>query len=283
MSANTPPIRPTDERLARLAERSAAHRANRPSVGPVPGAPLAPPVVGAASPAAPAPSSRTTAPRAPKRRHAARGSRAMALALSVGTTVGLAGWFKVLGDDNGAVASGSEIAGGAAAASSAGATPVSAASVPAQTATAGTTAAPAGTTAAPAGPPATSAAAGATTRATTPAAPATTAVAPAAATGAGLAAGTWTGAASSTRWGPVQVAVTVAAGRISAVNVLQFPNRDNKSVSINNRALPTLVSETMTAQSARVDSVSGATYTSASYRASLQSALDAARAATASR
>jgi len=214
----------------------------------------------------------------------------MALALSVGTTVGLAGCFKVLGDDNGAVASGSEIAGGAAAASSAGATPVSAASVPAQAATAvptaapaGTTAAPAGTTAAPAGPPATSAAAGATTRATTPAAPATTAVAPAAATGAGLAAGTWTGAASSTRWGPVQVAVTVAAGRISAVNVLQFPNRDNKSVSINNRALPTLVSETMTAQSARVDSVSGATYTSASYRASLQSALDAARAATASR
>ena len=241
MSENTPAIRPTDERLARLAARSAAQRASRPSVGPVPGGPLAPPGHGTDG-AASTPPSRTAAPRAPRRRHAARGSRAMALALSVGTTVGLAGWFKVLDDADAASASGG--IDGVVAASGVGVTPVAPVVTPVVTSV--------------------------VTSAAKPAAPAGTA----------LATGTWTGAASSTRWGPVQVAVTVAAGRISAVKVLQFPNRDNKSVSINNRALPTLVSETMTAQNARVDSVSGATYTSASYRASLQSALDAARAAT---
>jgi uncharacterized protein with FMN-binding domain len=181
----------------------------------------------------------------------------MALALSVGTTVGLAGWFKVLDDADAASASGG--IDGVVAASGVGVTPVAPVVTPVVTSVVTSAAAPVA-------PVVTSV----VTSAAKPAAPAGTA----------LATGTWTGAASSTRWGPVQVAVTVAAGRISAVKVLQFPNRDNKSVSINNRALPTLVSETMTAQNARVDSVSGATYTSASYRASLQSALDAARAAT---
>ena len=54
---------------------------------------------------------------------------------------------------------------------------------------------------------------------------------------------------------------------------------DRKSVSINERALPTLIQEALTAQSADVDTVSGATYTSNSYRDSLQSAIDAAKAA----
>ena len=54
---------------------------------------------------------------------------------------------------------------------------------------------------------------------------------------------------------------------------------DGKSVRINERAVPQLNSEALTAQSAEVDTVSGATYTSNDYRRSLQSAIDAARAA----
>jgi uncharacterized protein with FMN-binding domain len=63
------------------------------------------------------------------------------------------------------------------------------------------------------------------------------------------------------------------------VSVLRYPDGDRKSVSINNRALPRLIKETATAQSAEVDTVSGATYTSGSYRQSLQSAIDQARSA----
>ena len=60
---------------------------------------------------------------------------------------------------------------------------------------------------------------------------------------------------------------------------LQYPNGDNKSVSINQRALPKLITEAVSAQSASVSSISGATYTSRSYIKSLQSAIDAAKAA----
>jgi uncharacterized protein with FMN-binding domain len=60
---------------------------------------------------------------------------------------------------------------------------------------------------------------------------------------------------------------------------VQYPDTDNKSVRINSRALPTLRTEVLTAQTANVDSVSGATYTSDGYVSSLQSAIDQARAA----
>ena len=87
------------------------------------------------------------------------------------------------------------------------------------------------------------------------------------------------GAAITTKYGDVQVqAVFAADGSLSAVNVLQSPNGDNKSININNRALPTLNSEAVTAQSANVHTVSGATYTTNGYVKSLQSAIDAARA-----
>jgi uncharacterized protein with FMN-binding domain len=76
----------------------------------------------------------------------------------------------------------------------------------------------------------------------------------------------------------VQVAATVTGGRLTSVRVLQYPNGDNKSVQINNRALPTLTTSALSSQGARVDTVSGATYTSVGYRQSLQSALDKARA-----
>ena len=90
---------------------------------------------------------------------------------------------------------------------------------------------------------------------------------------------TFTGAVSSNRWGPVQVQITVTNGKITKVTALQTPSDKSKSVRINNRAVPILRSEALAAQSAQVNTVSGATYTSDSYAASLQSAIDSARSA----
>ncbi len=82
----------------------------------------------------------------------------------------------------------------------------------------------------------------------------------------------------SSKWGNVQVQATFAAdGSLVDVVTLETPYLDEKSVSINNRAVPTLISESLTSQSADVDTVSGATYTSEDYSQSLQSAIDAAR------
>lgn len=94
---------------------------------------------------------------------------------------------------------------------------------------------------------------------------------------AGSAAGsTVTGDVVQTRWGPVQVALTVDGGTITAVDVPQYPDSNGHDREINSRALPVLVRETLAAQSASIDMVSGATFTSAGYRQSLQSALDKA-------
>jgi uncharacterized protein with FMN-binding domain len=87
---------------------------------------------------------------------------------------------------------------------------------------------------------------------------------------------TVTGQTVDTRFGPVQVQVTVTGGKITAVKVLQQPTGNGKSDSINNNAMPKLVQQTLAAQSADVDTVSGATFSSDGYRKSLQSALDAA-------
>lgn len=87
---------------------------------------------------------------------------------------------------------------------------------------------------------------------------------------------TVTGDAAQTRWGPVQVQLTVSGGKVTAVDVLQQPDENHKDQEINARALPILVQETLSAQSAQIDVVSGATYTSDGYTSSLQSALDQA-------
>jgi uncharacterized protein with FMN-binding domain len=87
---------------------------------------------------------------------------------------------------------------------------------------------------------------------------------------------TVTGAVAQTRWGPVQVAITVASGKITAVDVPQYPDGNHKDEEINADALPTLKQETLSAQSADIDMVSGATVTSQGYLQSLQSALDQA-------
>ncbi|MCY1717034.1 FMN-binding protein [Microbacterium sp. SL62] len=94
----------------------------------------------------------------------------------------------------------------------------------------------------------------------------------------GLTDGTYTGQAADTRFGPVQVQITVSGGAITDVQVPQYPSESGRDQQINSRALPVLVKETVQAQSAQVDMVSGATYTSTGYRTSLQSALDQARA-----
>jgi uncharacterized protein with FMN-binding domain len=87
---------------------------------------------------------------------------------------------------------------------------------------------------------------------------------------------TVTGDSASTRWGPVQVQLTVADGTITAVDVVEFPTGNGKDREINARALPILVQETLDAQSSDIDMVSGAKVTSEGYRESLQSALDQA-------
>jgi uncharacterized protein with FMN-binding domain len=87
---------------------------------------------------------------------------------------------------------------------------------------------------------------------------------------------TVTGPVVQTRWGPVQVEVTVKGGRLSDISVPQQPNGNPRDQQINAYALPILVQNTLDAQSADIDMVSGATVTSDGYRQSLQGALDEA-------
>lgn len=92
----------------------------------------------------------------------------------------------------------------------------------------------------------------------------------------GPADGTYDGAVINTRYGAQQVQVVISSGQISDVIVLQTQTVDRKSEQISSRANPILREEVLSAQSAQVANVSGATYTSQSYMQSLQSALDAA-------
>jgi uncharacterized protein with FMN-binding domain len=85
-----------------------------------------------------------------------------------------------------------------------------------------------------------------------------------------------TGDAIATRYGDAQVRVTITDGRITDVQALQLQGNDPKSVQISSSAEPALEASALAKQSAAIDAVSGATITSASYEASLQSALDKA-------
>jgi uncharacterized protein with FMN-binding domain len=87
---------------------------------------------------------------------------------------------------------------------------------------------------------------------------------------------TSTGDAVETGYGPIQVEITVKGGKITAVNVPVYPNGTMRDVQINQYAVPQLIQETMAANSANIDSISGASYTSQGYIQSLQSALDKA-------
>lgn len=85
------------------------------------------------------------------------------------------------------------------------------------------------------------------------------------------------GPAVETGYGPIQVRLTVRGGRILTATATDYPESAGPSRSINHRAVPVLQAETVSAQNARIDAVSGATYTSAGYVSSLQAALDAAQ------
>ncbi|MET8809923.1 FMN-binding protein [Streptomyces sp. NPDC004546] len=87
---------------------------------------------------------------------------------------------------------------------------------------------------------------------------------------------TVTGATAQTKYGPVQVRITLTGSKITGANAVQSPDETARSKDINSTAVPKLNQETLQAQSADIDTVSGATYTSAGYKQSLQSALDRA-------
>ncbi|MER6536254.1 FMN-binding protein [Streptomyces sp900105755] len=86
---------------------------------------------------------------------------------------------------------------------------------------------------------------------------------------------TLTGQVAQTQYGPVQVRITVSGGKITKAEAVQAPKggtSDQKTAL----SVPKLNQEAVAAQSANIDSVSGATYTSTGYKQSLQSALDQA-------
>jgi len=85
-----------------------------------------------------------------------------------------------------------------------------------------------------------------------------------------------TGSAASTAYGPMQVQVTVTGGKITNVATLQQTDAGSYSSQIDSSAIPQLTHEALVAKSAKINAVSGASYTSQGYIQSLQSALDQA-------
>lgn len=88
--------------------------------------------------------------------------------------------------------------------------------------------------------------------------------------------GTFNGNSVYVDYGNVELSIVVSGGKITDIKVLDSPNSQSRSVQINSTALPKLRAEALAAQSAQIDTVSGATYTSNGYRQSLQSAIDRA-------
>lgn len=87
---------------------------------------------------------------------------------------------------------------------------------------------------------------------------------------------TVTGDAVDTQFGPVQVTITVSNGKITSATAVEYPQGSPRDAEINSYAIPILQQESVGQSSANLDMVSGATYTSAGYLQSLQSALDKA-------
>jgi uncharacterized protein with FMN-binding domain len=90
------------------------------------------------------------------------------------------------------------------------------------------------------------------------------------------AARTVTGSLATDQYGQLQVKLTVKNGRITRVGFTTFVANDGHSVQIDQSAAPVLIRETIAAQSAHIQGVSGATYTSNAYQQSLQAAIDKA-------
>lgn len=87
---------------------------------------------------------------------------------------------------------------------------------------------------------------------------------------------TYDGAVASTRYGDVQVRITVTDGVLTAAEAIAYPDQDGHSARINQHAVPVLNKAATAARSANISMVTGATYTSNGYIQSLQSALDQA-------
>jgi uncharacterized protein with FMN-binding domain len=107
--------------------------------------------------------------------------------------------------------------------------------------------------------------------------PVAAATAPPGAAGAAGAQGgsqTVTGDVVDTQYGPVQVSLTMSGGKITAAQAVKTPDSGPRSAQIAKDSIPKLNQQAVSA--AKVDTVSGATYTSEGYSASLQSALDKA-------
>ena len=83
-----------------------------------------------------------------------------------------------------------------------------------------------------------------------------------------------TGKVANTVYGPVQIQLVVKSHKIVKVAVLEQPTNTIHDIQIGQFAFPKLISETLTTQNAKIDAVSGASYTSAGYISSLQSAVD---------
>lgn len=136
---------------------------------------------------------------------------------------------------------------------------------------------PSSTTSLPAASTGTStASSGSSTATATPAAPSTSAPSTSApsTSAAAPAAQTITGDTVSTRYGNVQVQVSFSGATITKVTVLQVPEESGRDAEISGYSVPILNQEVLKSQSAKVDSVSGATYTSEGYLRSVQSAID---------
>lgn len=89
--------------------------------------------------------------------------------------------------------------------------------------------------------------------------------------------GTYTGQATQTQWGAVQVKITIKNGRITDLSVLKHPDTNGHSQSINQQVLPTYKKEALQQQSSKIQQVSGATETYKGFTGSLQNALNQAK------
>jgi uncharacterized protein with FMN-binding domain len=89
--------------------------------------------------------------------------------------------------------------------------------------------------------------------------------------------GTYTGSVDNAFYGNVQVSATIAGGKITAVNFLQYPDENPNSIYVNTTAIPYLKQEAIKAQSSNVSVVSGATFTSQAFMQSLANALGQAK------
>lgn len=89
--------------------------------------------------------------------------------------------------------------------------------------------------------------------------------------------GTYTGEVTSTDRGDYQVQMTVASGKITAIDILEYPNENGRSEQINSSALPTYTAEAIDSQSANVTQISGATEAYNGFTGSLQDAINQAQ------